>query len=79
VKPVIKLHNNTMTFLQVSDDGTSGIFRGTATVNGQQVTFEIQVQDNGEPGRNDWFSISIPELGYVASGPLTRGNIQVHK
>jgi hypothetical protein len=75
----IKLHSNSMTFLQILGDSISGKFRGTGTANGQSVTFEIQVTDNGEPGKNDWFSISIPELGYEASGTLAKGNIQVHK
>jgi len=36
------------------------------------------VDDNGEPGAGlDAFSISTG-TGYVASGVLTQGNIQVH-
>jgi hypothetical protein len=75
----IKLHSNSMTFLQTLGDSISGKFRGTGTANGPSVTFEIQVTDNGEPGKNDWFSIRIPGLGYEASGTLAKGNIQVHK
>ena len=75
----IKLHSTSMTFLEIFADGTSGIFEGTGKVNGQAVTFTIEVQDNGEPGKQDWFSISIPELGYEESGTLAKGNIQVHK
>ena len=68
-----------MTFLEIFADGTSSQFEGAATVIGQAVTFTIEVQDNGEPGKDDWFSISIPELGYEESGSLAKGNIQVHE
>jgi hypothetical protein len=52
-------------------------FTGRATVDGVPgVRFEVVVQDNGEPGRNDTFQILTAD-GYFASGTLKRGNIQV--
>jgi hypothetical protein len=35
------------------------------------------VTDNGTPGNNDFFSISLSN-GYSASGNLTTGDIQIH-
>ncbi len=55
---------------------------GTAEVNGQTgFTYKVIVADNGEPGRNDTFSITLspPPNGYPgASGTLQGGNIQLH-
>src|SRR2546425_7692614 len=48
---------------------------GTAEVNGQGgFTYQVDVADNGEPGRNDTFAISLSN-GYKASGTLGGGNI----
>jgi hypothetical protein len=58
---------------------------GTAKVNGQPgFTYQVDVSDNGEPGRNDTFAIRIPDapglpgVAYLASGNLSGGNIQLH-
>ncbi len=53
---------------------------GTAEVNGQPgFTYQVDVADNGEPGRNvDTFAISLSN-GYTASGFLAGGNIQLHQ
>jgi hypothetical protein len=52
-------------------------FRGRATVDAVPgIVFEVVVQDNGEPGRNDTFLIFTAD-GYVASGTLKGGNIEV--
>ena len=51
---------------------------GTADVAGEgSVTYVVLVTDNGEPGREDTFSLSLSN-GYSASGPLAGGNIQLH-
>jgi hypothetical protein len=52
---------------------------GTATVNGDgPFGFQVNVCDNGEPGKNaDTFSINMSD-GYSASGTLSGGNIQIH-
>jgi hypothetical protein len=53
---------------------------GTAEVNGQPgFTYQVDVADNGEPGRQDTFAISLSN-GYTASsGSLPGGNIQLHQ
>jgi hypothetical protein len=53
------------------------------TINGNAGTATVDVCDNGEPGRNDTFSIKLSN-GYTASGDLGGsrhggGNIQLHK
>jgi len=52
--------------------------KGTAEVNGQSgFTYQVDVTDNGEPGRDDTFTINLSN-GYVATGRLSGGNIQLH-
>jgi hypothetical protein len=53
------------------------------TMDGALGTALVQVTDNGEPGRNDLFSIRLSN-GYNAGGDLGGfrkggGNIQLHK
>lgn len=50
---------------------------GTCEINGQPGTYEVTVSDDGEPGRDDTFSIMLSS-GYVAAGNLEGGNIQLH-
>jgi hypothetical protein len=51
---------------------------GTAEVDGVGgFTYTVDVTDNGEPGREDTFTIELSN-GYRASGTLTGGNIQLH-
>jgi hypothetical protein len=58
--------------------GDSRHIEGTATVNGQPgFTYQVDVSDKGEPGRNDTFSLRLSN-GYTASGKLAGGNIQLH-
>ena len=61
-------------------DGSYAWFTGTATLDGGQVVwFKVEVRDVNRQGATDWFKISIPALGYEASGDLTGGNITIHK
>ncbi|MDQ6892346.1 MAG: hypothetical protein M3167_06665 [Acidobacteriota bacterium] len=55
-------------------------FTGHGHVDGDAVTFTVRVQDNGEPGTNDYFEIHILG-GRVSnrSGNLSQGNIQIHR
>jgi len=79
---IINLHSDKILSINISPDGKKGIFFGTATINGKSgYTFKVYVEDNGEPGSNDKFSITINEIsgGYTKSGTLTKGNIQIHK
>jgi hypothetical protein len=58
---------------------TTRRIEGTCEVN--QVggfTYTVEVADNGEPGINDTFAITLSS-GYTASGTLVGGNIQLHK
>jgi len=50
---------------------------GTAEIDGVSGTYTVDVTDAGEPGRDDTFSITL-STGYVASGKLAGGNIQLH-
>ena len=57
---------------------TTRHIEGTAQVNDQDgFTYQVEVADNGEPGRNDTFTLSLSS-GYSASGTLSGGNIQLH-
>jgi len=57
---------------------TSREITGTAEVNGVDgVGYTVDVTDNGEPGRDDTFSITLAN-GYSASGKLAGGNIKLH-
>lgn len=54
-------------------------FSGNARLNdGSMVSYHVCVEDNGEPGRADWFQIDLSN-GYSNQGFLEGGNIQVHK
>jgi hypothetical protein len=59
--------------------GCTSQIDGTATANSTPVTFNVTVEDHGEPGTADTFSVVVPELGYNRSGTLSGGNIQVHR
>jgi hypothetical protein len=62
-----------------SGSGNARHIEGTATVNGKSgFTYAVDVTDNGEPGRDDTFSLRLSS-GYTASGKLAGGNIQLHK
>lgn len=57
--------------------GNTATFYGDATDNGTATTYAIRVVDSNEPGGSDTFSIQTAS-GFVASGTLASGNIQVH-
>ncbi len=40
--------------------------------------YKVDVDDQGEPGRSDVFTITLLPSGYTAGGKLTAGNIQLH-
>jgi hypothetical protein len=65
-------------------DAVTRRIKGTARFNGQRgFTYQVDVSDNGEPGRNDVFALSVwnaaGTLVYSASGTLKGGNIQLHQ
>ncbi len=57
---------------------TTRHIEGTADIDGTPGTYKVDVADNGEPGRNDTFSLTL-STGYSASDFLNGGNIQLHK
>jgi hypothetical protein len=60
-------------------NATTRHIEGTAQVNGQDgFTYQVDVVDNGEPGRNDTFKLHLSS-GYGAFGTLNGGNIQLHQ
>jgi hypothetical protein len=69
--------STSITYVSVS--GNCADIGGTATVNGAgSYGFQVRVCDNSEPGTNfDTFIISMSD-GYMATGILAGGNIQLH-
>lgn len=73
----VKIKSTSVTSYIVIDSLTRQI-DGIAKVNGKSsVNYMVVVTDNGEPGANDLFSLTLSN-GYEASGMLTGGNIQLH-
>ncbi len=66
-------HSTAITNVTIT--GTHAVIKGTGEVDGVGVTFQVDVDDLGEPGRSDTFAISWP--GYASGGTLNGGNIQV--
>ncbi|HYR85500.1 MAG TPA: choice-of-anchor P family protein [Terriglobia bacterium] len=58
---------------------TTRLIEGPAEINGQPgFHYVVVVEDNGEPGTSDVFSITL-DNAYSAGGTLTCGNIQLHR
>jgi hypothetical protein len=58
---------------------TTRHIEGTCEVTPQgDNVYKVDVDDQGEPGRNDVFTITLLPSGYTAGGKLTAGNIQLH-
>jgi len=52
--------------------------KGSCEIDGQGgYSYTVEVDDQGEPGRNDWFQMDLTN-GYSAAGTLEGGNIQLH-
>ncbi len=71
-----KVHSVMFTTFTIS--GNTATFSGTCTNNSAPCTFSVMAQDNGEPGTNDVFTISI-NGGPPEGGTLRSGNIQIHQ
>jgi hypothetical protein len=57
--------------------GSTVTIQGTGTANGTTTSFQITVQDVGDPGSGqDTFSIQI--TGYSKSGVVQGGAIEIH-
>jgi hypothetical protein len=62
----------------IESDTARRSIKGAAEINGQPAgTYEVFVEDNGEPGRADRFEVTLSN-GYSAGGTLEGGNIQLH-
>lgn len=72
----VKVKGTGVTFYMVTGE-TSRHIEGNCEINGVAGTYKVDVSDNGEPGRNDTFSLELSN-GYTASGTLAGGNIQLH-
>jgi hypothetical protein len=70
-----KVHSVMFTTFTIS--GNTATFSGTCTNNNVPCAFSVTVQDNGEPGKNDKFTISI-NGGPPEGGTFRSGNIQIH-
>ena len=56
--------------------GNHATFSGTAKAGKKKnISFTVDVTDNGDPGSADTFSINVSS-GYSAAGTLTSGNIR---
>jgi hypothetical protein len=74
----VKVKSTSVTAYVVLDSVTRQI-EGVAKINGKGAFgYTVIVTDNGEPGRNDSFSLMLSN-GYHVSGTLQGGNIQLHK
>lgn len=71
------LHFKSDAITSLTISGTHATVRGTGKVNGVPVDFRVDVDDLGEPGRTDTFSISWS--GYSNGGVIAGGNIQLHR
>lgn len=75
----MKVHSHDMISLRVWDQKTKAEFEGYCTIDHEEeCTFYVYVEDNGEPGKNDVFEITL-STGYSAGGTILNGNIQIHK
>jgi hypothetical protein len=76
----VRIKATTYTLLVISPGicgpDTHAMFTGTAQVNGAPESLTVEVDDCGEPGTADTFSIQTDTYG--ASGLLISGNIQIH-
>ncbi len=79
------VHGYEITRLDIS--GNTAVIDGICRLNGDNTErpFVVIVIDRDEPGKHDYFEISIPSIGYFAGAELGfpgdaggGGNIQVH-
>jgi hypothetical protein len=77
----MNVHSLVITDVACSTDGTQATIFGIATVDGTgSHAFQIDVQDNGEPGKGtDHYRMQIPDIGYDSGDHILRGgNVQIH-
>ncbi len=72
----VPLSFSTTKFSNLVITGNHATFSGTAKAGKKKnISFTVDVTDNGDPGTNDTFSISV-STGYSAAGNLMSGNIK---
>jgi hypothetical protein len=78
--PAASLNLSANKIVGLAMGGNVATFGSTAKIGSgrrkQNIGFSVSVTDNGNPGTNDTFSISVNN-GYFASGNLTSGDIQI--
>lgn len=75
----MKVKGTSVTAYRVGATPNARHIEGTAEIDGATGhTYSVDVEDNGQPGRNDVFTIHLSN-GYEAGGSLGGGNIQLHK
>jgi Tol biopolymer transport system component len=77
----MSVHSLQITNVTCDQTGTNGSIFGTATIDGTgSHAFQIDVTDNGSPGKGtDHYRIRIPDVGYDSGDHLLRaGNVQIH-
>jgi hypothetical protein len=72
----VNFRSTRITEVRCDSSARKATIKGEGLNNGNMVTFTVEVIDNGEAGTTDVFGITLN--GYSRSGPLTRGNIQIH-
>jgi hypothetical protein len=75
----LEVHSISIQSVVCSADKTQASIFGTATINGAgSFTFRIDVQDLGEPGKNDTYRIQLSNGYDSGEQKLKGGNIQIH-
>jgi hypothetical protein len=77
----MNVHSLEITDVTCDNTGTQASIFGNATVDGTgSHAFQIDVQDNGEPGKGtDHYRMRIPDIGYDSGDHILRGgNVQIH-
>lgn len=73
----VGLHVRSLEITSLVCAGTRATIRGTADTGTGPQQFRVDVDDTGEPGGSDTFTIQLFPSGYIATGTLRGGNIQV--
>ena len=75
----MNVHSINVQAVTCNRDGTAGSIFGTATIDGSgSFNFRIDVQDLGEPGRDDTYRMRLSNGYDTGEQVLDGGNIQIH-
>src|SRR5262245_55032957 len=70
-----EFHAQVITELAFSPDRRQAWFAG---IDDDGRRFLAYVEDNGEPGRDDFFDLQVDGVRLTGNGRLKRGNVQIH-